>query len=345
MKGTMKAVAKLKAAPGAELIEAPIPEVPSQHVLVKVLATAICGTDIHIYNWDPWAQGRLKVPRIFGHEFCGEIVELGEGVKGFSLGEYVSVETHVACGQCYFCKNGQAHICQEVEIIGVDRDGCFAEYVSVPVANVWRMDRSIPVEIAAIQDPLGNAIHTALAQELIGNYVEVIGCGPIGLCAVAIARHAGAAKIVAADVNDFRLDLARRLGATLTVNTTQTRLDEAVLEHTRGFGADVMLEMSGHPDAIRQGFAALRKGGQVALLGIPSRPMELDLADAIVFKGATVRGINGRKMFGTWYKAMALLEAGLDVSPVITAKFKLDEFHHAMELARSHEAGKIILYP
>jgi threonine 3-dehydrogenase len=334
MKGTMKAVAKRSAAPGAELIEAPIPEVLPQHVLVKVLATAICGTDVHIYNWDAWAQNRVKVPRIFGHEFCGELVELGEGVRGLSVGEYVSVETHVACGECYFCKNGQAHICQKVEIIGVDRDGCFAEYVAVPVANVWRMDRSIPREIAAIQDPLGNAIHTALAQELVGNYVEVIGCGPIGLCAVAIAHHAGAAKIIAADVNDFRLELASRLGASLTVNTTHRRLDEAVLEHTRGFGADVMLEMSGHPEAIRQGFAALRKGGQVALLGIPSRPMELDLADAIVFKGATVRGINGRKMFGTWYKAMALLEAGLDVSPIITAQFKLDEFHQAMELAR-----------
>lgn len=341
----MRAVAKLAPAPGAGIVQAPIPEVPRHHILIKVAATAICGTDIHIYNWDPWAQDRIKAPRVFGHEFCGEVVEVGEDVTAVAVGDFVSCETHVACGRCYYCRSGLAHICQDVEILGVDRDGCFAEYVVMPEQNAWKMDRSIPVEIAAIQDPLGNAVHTALAQELVANTVEVIGCGPIGLCAIAIARHAGALKIYAADVNDFRLDLAKKLGADVVINTKRERIDEVILEGTRGFGADVMLEMSGNADAIRQGFAALRKGGEAALLGIPSRPMELDLANAIVFKGATVRGINGRRMFQTWYKAMDLLAAGLDITPVITSRFPLDDFEQAMQLARSGEAGKIILYP
>lgn len=341
----MRAVAKTAEGPGAELIRVSLPPVPRHHVLIKVSATAICGTDIHIYNWDPWAQGRIKVPRIFGHEFCGEVVELGEDVTYVQLGDFVSVETHVACGRCYYCRSGLAHICQEVQILGVDRDGCFAEYVVMPEQNCWRMDRAVPAEIAAIQDPLGNAVHTALAQELTGNSVAVIGCGPIGLCAVAIARKAGAAKIYAADVNEFRLGLARKLGADVVINAQRERLDAVILGDTQGFGVDVMLEMSGNAEAIRQGFAALRKGGEVALLGIPSRPMELDLANAVVFKGATVKGINGRKMFQTWYKAMDLLASGLDITPVITSRFPLDQFDQAMALARSGEAGKIILYP
>lgn len=345
MRGTMRAIAKTAAGPGAEMIRVPIPEAPRHHVLIKVTATAICGTDLHIYNWDPWAQGRIKVPRLFGHEFCGEVVAAGEDVTYVQVGDFVSCETHVACGRCYYCRSGQAHICQDVEILGVDRDGCFAEYVVMPEVNAWKMERSVPVEIAAIQDPLGNAVHTALAQELAGNTVAVIGCGPIGLCAVAIARKAGAARIFAADVNDFRLDLAKKLGADVTINALRERLDQVILDETRGFGMDVMLEMSGNAEAIRQGFTALRKGGEVALLGIPSRPMELDLANAIVFKGATVRGINGRKMFQTWYKAMDLLAAGLDITPVITSRFPLDDFQAAFALARSGEAGKIILYP
>jgi threonine 3-dehydrogenase len=341
----MAALAKTRAAAGAELIEAPLPSVPPHHVLLKVTATAICGTDLHIYNWDSWAQGRIKVPRVFGHEFCGEVVEVGEDVTLAGLGDFVSGETHVTCGRCYYCRSGLGHICREVEILGVDRDGCFAEYVALPEQNAWKMERSIPVEIAAIQDPFGNAIHTALAQELIGNSVEVIGCGPIGLCAIAIARKAGAAKIYAADLNEFRLGLARKLGADVTINSGKERIDEVILRETQGFGVDVMLEMSGHAEAIRQGFAALRKGGEAALLGIPSQPMELDVANALVFKGATVRGINGRRMFQTWYKAMDLLAAGLDLSPVITSRFPLEEFEQAFALARSGEVGKIILYP
>lgn len=341
----MKAIVKTAAAPGAELVRVPLPQVPRHHVLIKVLATAICGTDLHIYNWDPWAQGRVKVPRLFGHEFCGEVVDLGADVTHVQPGDFVSGETHVTCGRCYYCRSGLGHICQEVQILGVDRDGCFAEYVVLPEQNVWKMERSVPVEIAAIQDPLGNAVHTAFAQELTGNSVEVIGCGPIGLCAVSIARKAGASKIYAADVNPFRLELARKLGADVTIDSRTQRTDQVILEETAGFGVDVLLEMSGHAEAIRQGFRALRKGGEAALLGIPSQPMELDLADAIVFKGATVRGINGRKMFQTWYKAMDLLAAGLDISPIITARFKLDEFAEAFDLARSGNAGKIILYP
>lgn len=341
----MWTVAKTAAAPGAELVRAPIPAVPRHHVLIKVSATAICGTDIHIYNWDPWSQGRIKVPRVFGHEFCGEVVEVGEDVGSVRIGDFVSGETHVACGYCYFCRSGLAHICQNVEILGVDRNGCFAEYVVMPEQNAWKLDRSIPVDIAALQDPLGNAVHTALAQELVANTVEVIGCGPIGLCAIAIARRCGALKIYAADINDFRLNLAKTLGADVTVNAQRERIDEVILEDTKGFGVDVMLEMSGNAEAIRQGFNALRKGGEAALLGIPSRPMELDLANAVVFKGATVRGINGRQMFRTWYKAMDLLASGLDISPIITSRFPLSEFEAAMQLARSGEAGKIILYP
>lgn len=331
--------------PGVVKAEVPIPRIGPREVLIKVLTTAICGTDVHIYNWDEWSAGRIKPPRIPGHEFYGEVVETGKDVTMAKVGEMVSVEGHFTCGQCYFCRTGQGHICQNVQIVGIDRDGSFAEYVAVPEENLWKWDFDVDPEVAAIQDPFGNAVHTALATDLVGKNVVIVGAGPIGLCAVPIARKAGAARIYVTDVNDYRLGLAKTLGADMTINAKREDPVQVVLDDTRGFGVDVMLEMSGHEEAIRQGFKMLRKGGFASLLGIPSKPVEIDLADAIIFKGATVQGINGRRMYDTWYKAMALLRSGLDITPVITHRFSLDDFETGMGFMKSGNAGKVILYP
>ena len=345
MTGEMRAIIKPTAGPGAAMTRVPIPGVGPRDVLVKVKATAICGTDIHIYNWDPWSQSRIHPPRVFGHEFCGEVVEVGPQVRSTAPGDFVSAETHITCGVCFHCRTGKGHICQNVEIIGVDRDGCFAEYITVPEENIWKVAPDVPVEIAAIHDPLGNAVHTVFSADVAANTVAIIGVGPIGLCAIPISRMAGATRVFVTDVNEYRLDLARKLGADVVVNSRREDPVKVMMDTTGGMGVDVVLEMSGHPDGIRQGLAALRKGGQMSLLGLPSRPVEIDLADAVIFKGAILKGISGREMFATWYRVAALLRAGLDVSTVITHRFPLDDFEKAMELARSGNCGKIVLYP
>ncbi|MTI96969.1 MAG: L-threonine 3-dehydrogenase [Firmicutes bacterium] len=346
MAGTMKALVKTGAGPGASLQQVPIPKPKPGEVLIKVTAAAICGTDVHIYGWDQWSAGRIKPPLIFGHEFCGEIVELGEGVKDVPMGKLVTVEGHFVCGKCYYCRTGQGHICQDVEIIGVDTDGCFAEYVVAPAENVWVLDEDVPVEVGAIHDPYGNAVHTTLIDEVVGNTVLVTGCGPIGVAAVAIAKKAGASRVYATDVNEYRLDLALKMGADKVFNVSEVNMVEALMEETEGAGVDVLLEMAGHPSAINDGFSVLRKGGWAALLGItPGKTVDIDLNDGIIFKGATVYGINGRKMYHTWYKMQALLRAGLDLTPMITHRFKFEEFEKAFELASSGKSGKIILYP
>lgn len=341
----MRAIVKPQPAPGAVLTSAPVPRVGPNECLVKVLACAICGTDVHIYNWDAWAQSRIRTPRIFGHEFCGEVVEVGSSVTQVRPGDFVSAEMHYACGTCYWCRTGQAHICQDVRIAGVDADGCFADYVAVPAQNVWKMAGGIPLEVAAIQDPLGNAVHTVFVNDIPGSTVAVMGCGPIGLCAVAVCRFVGARAVYALEVNSFRLELATRMGATACWNPAETDPVERVADATGGVGVDVVLEMSGHPRGISDAFKMLRKGGQMAMLGIPSRPVELDLANDVVFKGVRVQGVNGRRMFETWYRAQGLLEAGLDVSPVITHRFQLSDYESAFALARGGDCGKIIMYP
>lgn len=346
MVDTMKALVKHSAGPGARLEQVAIPQPGPGQVLIKVKVAAICGTDVHIYKWDAWSAGRIKPPLVFGHEFCGEIVKLGEGVRDVKLGSFVTVEGHFVCGKCYYCRTGQGHICQDVEIIGVDTAGCFAQYVLAPAENVWHLDADTPLEVAAIHDPYGNAVHTTLIDEIAGNTVLVTGCGPIGVIAVAIAKKAGASRVFASDVNDYRLDLAKKMGADIIYNVTQVNLVEEIMKETDGAGVDALLEMAGHPAAINDGFKVLRKGGWAALLGItPTKKVEIDLNDGIIFKGAKVYGINGRLMYKTWYKMQALLRAGLDLTPMITHRFKLEEFEEAFELAASGNSGKIILYP
>ena len=342
----MTAVVKPAPAPGSEVRQVPVPTLGPRDVLIKVKAASICGTDLHIQNWDKWAQGRIKPPLVFGHEFCGEVVERGEDATTVAVGTFVSVEGHVVDGTCFQCRTGNAHICENVSIVGVDRPGCFAEYVAVPETNVYAMDRGITPEVAAIQDPFGNAVHTTLSGDIAGLTVAVVGAGPIGCCAVAVARASGAQAVFATDIRPFRLDLARRMGADRVIDTTKEDAVAVVMGETGGQGADVVLEMSGHGDGVKQAFKMVRRGGRISLLGIPSQPVTIDLAEDVIFKGVTVLGINGRRMWKTWYQAQALLRSGkIDLAPLITHTFPLRDIHQGMALLKEGQAAKIILYP
>jgi threonine 3-dehydrogenase len=341
---TMRALMKTKAAAGMEMREVPVPETGASDVLIAVETASVCGTDLHIYHWDEWAQARIKPPYIPGHEFCGTVAAVGSLVQGIAVGDFVSAEMHVACGHCLQCRIGQAHVCQFVKILGVDADGAFADYVRIPASNVWKLDPAIPRDFGSLFDPFGNAVHTVLSGAIAGQTVAVTGCGPIGLFAIAVARACGAAKIFAIEPNVTRRALATTMGAHAALDSAASDLLKQVKSETGGNGVDVLLEMSGHPSAIRQGFSLLRMGGRASLLGIPSRPAELDLANAVIFKGATVHGINGRKMYETWYQAEALLREGhIDLSAVITHRLPLERFDEAMHLLESGEASKILL--
>jgi threonine 3-dehydrogenase len=346
MPATMQAVVKAHAAPGIELREVPVPTPGPGEVLVRVQSASVCGTDLHIFNWDPWAQGRIHPPLIPGHEFAGAVAGVGRGVTTVKEGDLVSAEMHVACGKCMQCRTGQAHICQHVRILGVDADGAFASYAIIPETNIWKLSPEIPPEYASLLDPLGNAVHTVLAGPIAAQTVAVTGCGAIGLFSIAVAKACGAAKVFAIEVNARRRAVAAQMGADMVLDPATDNVEEMVLEATGGTGVDVLLEMSGHPTAIRMGFALLRTGGRASLLGIPSRPFELDFAKDIIFKGAIVQGINGRKMFETWFQMEALLSAGkLDLGPAITHRLKLSEFPQAMELLRTGEAIKVVMRP
>ena len=340
----MKALAKTDAGPGLELIDVPVSELGPGDVLVQVFAGGVCGTDLHIYQWDAWARSRILPPRVIGHEFCGTVAGLGTEVTEVAAGDFVSAEGHVACGRCHSCRTGSPHICERLQIIGVDRDGGFAEYVAVPAGNVWKLDPSIPRDVAAVMDPLGNAVHTALQTPLVGKAVAVIGCGPIGLMAIPICHMAGAALVVASDVAEPRLALARRMGADLVLNASAEDVPARIRQATGGRGADVVLEMSGHPRGLRDGLRALGNGGWVSLLGLPSGPVDIDLANEVIFKEAHLAGVFGRRMWETWEQASALLNMGLDITPVITHRFPLERFEEAFALLQSGEAGKVILY-
>ncbi len=343
---TMRAVVKSAAAAGAQLQQVPVPTVRPDEVLIKVRATSICGTDLHIYNWDPWAQGRVHPPQTMGHEFCGDIVQVGSSVRELAVGDFVSVETHITCGHCYQCRTDMRHICQNVEIVGVDRDGCFAEYIAVPAAVCWQNAPGLPADLASIMEPFGNAVHTAMAQPLTTEYVAIVGCGPLGLWAIGIARAAGAVGVAAIDVNNLRLDLAQQMGATLTINSQERDPVAAVREATGGVGAGVVLEMSGNAKATQQAFEMLRFGGSISMLGTPARPYEMDMAGDVIFKGATVHGITGRLIWKTWYQSRALLAGGLvDPRPVITHHLPLDQFDEAFRLMNEGKSGKIVLIP
>jgi threonine 3-dehydrogenase len=341
---TMHALVKPTAAPGMEMREMPVPEIGATDVLVAVETASVCGTDLHIYHWDAWAQARIKPPYIPGHEFCGTVAAVGELVTNVKVGDFVSAEMHVACGQCLQCRSGQAHVCRFVKILGVDADGAFADYVRIPASNIWKLDASIPRDFGSLFDPFGNAVHTVLSGAIAGQTVAVTGCGPIGLFSIAVAKACGAARIFAIEPNAQRRELARTLGASVLLDPADKTMEQQLLDATDGNGVDVLLEMSGHPAAIAQGLRLLRMGGRASLLGIPAKPVELDLANALIFKGATMHGINGRKMYETWYQAEALIrDSGIDLSPVITHRLPLAEFDRAMQLLESGEASKILL--
>jgi len=342
----VRAVVKRKPGPGAELTEVAVPRPGPGQVLVKVLATSICGSDLHIYTWNRWAQERIRPPLVLGHEFGGRVVETGPGVNMVNVGDLVSAETHVVCGKCYQCRTGNAHICIETAILGVDRDGAFAEYVVIPQENAWINPPDLPPAIASIQEPFGNAVHTVLAGPVAGCSMAVLGCGPLGLAAVAIAKACGAARVYATDINPYRLELARALGADATIQVGLLDAVKSILEDTAGHGVDAVLEMSGSAQAVQDALKLVRRGGRVSLLGLPSQPVELDLAEGLVMKGVTFQGIAGRRMYETWYQTRGLLGSGrVNLGPLITHEMPLHDFARGMELMSSGQCGKVVLYP
>jgi threonine 3-dehydrogenase len=343
---TMRAILKEKAAPGLVLKEVPVPEIGPNDVLLKIDATSICGTDLHIYTWNDWAQNRIKPPLVIGHECCGRVVKRGSHVEGLALGQRVAVETHVVCGVCHPCRTGNAHVCVATKIIGVDQPGCWAEYLSIPASNCWPLSEEIPPKIGTILEPYGNAVHTAFAGPIAARQVLVTGCGPIGLFSIAVARAAGASRVFATDVVDFKLEMAKTMGATEVFRVDQPGVEEAIRKATGGEGVDCVLEMSGAPAGVNFGLKLLRMGGWIGLLGLPKKPFEIDVTRDIIFKGVTVHGIIGRRMYETWYQGTALIaDRGLDLSPVITHELPLDRFEEGFQAMTAGRAGKVILYP
>ena len=342
----MKALRKARPERGAQLEIVSIPKIGAGDVLVRVRAASICGTDLHIYDWDAWSQAHIQPPLTFGHEFCGFVEKAGEEVSAFKPGDFVSAEMHVNCGHCLACRLGQGHVCPNVRIIGIHQDGCFAEFVKIPARNVWKIDPSIPAHYAAIMDPLGNAVHTVLAGPIAGHTVVVTGCGPIGLMAIAVARAAGASTILATEINPHRRGLATKMGADAAFDPTEGDVVARVKEATGGEGVDVLLEMSGHPAAIRQGLGMLRPGGRASLLGIPKEPLTLDLYNDVIVKGTVVQGIFGRRMFETWVEMNALLKSGrLNLEPLFHERLPLDRFEDAFGLLEKGQASKVLLFP
>jgi len=342
----MRAVVKPDPGPGLALVDVPTPRPGRDEVLLQVKAASICGTDLHIRNWDPWAADRVVPPRIVGHETCGLVVAHGEGVSDPPLGTLVSVESHVVCGVCVLCRTGKGHLCPQTSIFGVHRDGVFAEYVAAPAVNCWPDPPGMPYSIASLQENFGNAVHTASTPAVAGRKVLVTGCGPVGVMSIAAARALGARTVLASDLSEYRLSLARTMGAERTFNPTRVNLYDAVMEATDGDGVDVLLEMSGSAAAIDEGFRLLRPGGEAALLGLFSRLINFDFDNRIVFKGATVHGIAGRRLWATWYQMRAMLRSGaVDLSPMVTHRFALDDFDAAFALMASGDCGKVVLFP
>ena len=345
---TMKALRKTQPARGLTLGAAPVPSIGPNDALVRVRAASICGTDLHIYGWDRWSQGRIKPPVTLGHEFCGVVEQVGEEVipEKARVGDFVSAEMHVNCGWCRQCRLGESHVCRNLRIIGIDQDGAFAEFVKIPASNVWRLDPSIPEHIGAILDPLGNAVHTVLAGPIAGQTVLVTGSGPIGLMAIAVAKACGSSTVFATEVNAQRRAMAVKMGADLAINPAAEDSVARILGETGGAGVDVLLEMSGNPSAIQQGFQALRAGGRASLLGIPTESVPLDLVNDVIFKGAAVQGIYGRRMYQTWVQMTELLKAGrLNLESLFGEREPLEKFEAAFSMLQNGHAGKILLYP
>ena len=338
----MKALVKAKSEKGLWLQDIPVPDIGPNDVLIRVKKTAICGTDLHIYNWDEWAQKTIQVPMAIGHEFAGEIVALGTEVHGLTVGQRVSGEGHITCGYCRRCRGDKQYLCRNTIGLGVNRPGCFAEFVSLPAKNVYPLSPGIPDEIAAFLDPLGNAVHTALSFDLVGEDVLITGAGPIGVMAVAICKKVGARHVVITDINEYRLDLARKMGASLAINPEKIPLKTVMNDLGMTEGFDVGLEMSGHGKAFNQMLEHMNHGGHVVILGIPPAPVAINW-DHVIFKGLILKGIYGREMFDTWYKMTMLLQSGLDVSPVLTHQFDYPDFQQAFDTIASGNTGKVVL--
>lgn len=344
----MKALVKTVAGPGLILTDWVDPTPGPHDAVIKVAATSLCGTDAHIYRWDEWAQQRIHPPRVIGHELCGHVVEVGREVSLVKVGDYVAAESHLTCGACFQCRTGLAHVCKNYKILGIDRDGSYAQYVVLPEGVLWKTDPNIPPELACLQEPIGNAVDAALAEDLTGQTVLITGCGPTGLFAAAVARTAGAATIIASDVSDYRLGLAKQVGVDHILNAKTVpseQLAAAILDMTAGEGVDASLEMSGNPEALHQAFRAVKNGGRVTLFGIPTGPVTFDLPNEMIFKGIRVYGITGRRLFGTWYRLAGLFKAGLNIQPVITHSFPLREFATGFALIQSGQCGKVVLFP
>jgi len=341
MKKMMNAIVKPVAGPGLELRQVPVPEPKAGEVLIKIHKTAICGTDVHIYNWDPWAQDHIKAPMTIGHEYVGEVAALGDGVTGLKIGQRVSGEGHLTCHKCRNCHSGNIQWCKDTEGVGVDRDGAFAEYLCIPQENVIKIDESIPEEIVAFFDALGNATHTALMFPLIGEDVLITGAGPIGIMAAGICKFAGARRVVITDMNDYRLELAKKMGVDAAVNTMNEDLNKVMKDLGLVEGFDVGLEMSGNGMALQQMIGAMRNGGKISLLGISNKPVSMDM-NTIIGKGLTLQGIYGRKM-DTWHQMAYMVQGGLDMSPIITHRFHYTEFEKGFEAMNSGKSGKVVL--
>jgi threonine 3-dehydrogenase len=340
----MKAVLKAGPVPGLELRTVPDPAPEYGEIILQVRATSMCGTDSHIYRWDNWAQQRIKPPRILGHEMYGEIVAIGKGVTSVTVGDRVAAESHVTCGKCFQCRTGNGHVCKNYTILGLDRDGSFAQYVSLPESVCWKTAPEIPPELACMQESLGNSVHAVLTEDITGHTLLVTGCGPTGLFAIAVARTAGASTIIATDISEYRLELARKVGANLAFNPQ--KLDaSAIQEWTGGEGVDAALEMSGHPSAMHLCFQHVKNAGRVALFGIPNAPVPLDLANEVIFKGLRIHGVTGRRLFDTWYRLAGLFRAGLDIKPIVTHTFPLEQFERGFDLMHGGQCGKVVLVP
>jgi len=337
----MKALVKQKPECGLWMDNVPIPEIGINDVLIKIKKTSICGTDVHIYNWDDWAQKTIKTPMVIGHEFVGFVEKMGSNVHDLNIGDLVSGEGHIVCGRCRNCLAGRRHLCMDTRGVGVNRDGAFAEYLSIPITNVWHCDPSIPLDIISCFDPFGNAVHTALSFDLVGEDALITGAGPIGIMAVAVAKKAGARYVVITDVNPYRLELARKMGATMALDIRTEKIEDAAKELGLKEGFDVGMEMSGNPDALRSMMANMCHGGKIALLGIlPKTAIDWDF---VVFNGLTIKGIYGREMYETWYKMTSLIQSGLDITPVITHHFHYMDFQDGFDVMRSGNSGKVVL--
>lgn len=346
MAETMRAIVKKATGPGAELRKVPVPKPGPREVLVKVLATSICGTDVSIYDWQGWTIKRIHPPHIMGHEFAGDVAEVGKEVETVKVGDRVSAETHVVCCKCAQCKTGNMHVCEKTSILGVDRDGSFAEYVVIPEFNAWHTSEKIPLEVASVQEPLGNSVHAAMAFNLSTKNVVIFGQGPIGLFTTAIAKHVGARKVITLDLSDYRLGLSKKMGADVTIKADG--LEEVlgrIKRETGGKGADVAMDMSGAKNATIGTIKCAKQGGEVILFGLGEAGVPLDVANDIVFKGLTIKGIIGRLMFDTWFKSRGLLEGGLNIRPAITHILKFEEFEKGIELMKSGKSGKVVLIP